>query len=69
MGGFPSQAAQTALNAVAADARITQAEMVALFGETMPIEAVTLLWDSPGTKTIGEIRAELRELARRRVAE
>lgn len=43
--------------------RITRAEIVEMFGETMPIEAVNLLWDSPGEMTIGEMRAKLREIA------
>jgi len=43
--------------------KISQEEMVKMFGETMPIEAVNLIWDSPGTMTLGEVRAELRKIA------
>lgn len=49
-------------------APISQAEMVEMFGETMPIEAVRLLFESPGSRTIGELRAKLREIARARKA-
>lgn len=43
--------------------KITQAEMVEMFGEAMPVEAVNLLWDSPGDWTLGQLRAELRRIA------
>lgn len=43
---------------------ITPAEMVEMFGESMPIEAIKLLWSAPDEKTIGEIRSELREIAK-----
>lgn len=43
--------------------KFTQDELQKLFGKTIPIEAVNLLWNSPGTTTIGEIRAKLREMA------
>jgi hypothetical protein len=46
-----------------AAAPITLQEMFEMFGEQMPAEAINLLWDSAGTKTIGEVRAELRALA------
>ena len=46
--------------------KITQEEMIAMFGETMPMEAVQLAWNADGTKTIGEIRDELRAIAARR---
>ena len=42
---------------------ITRQEMVEMFGKTMPIDAVNLLWDLSGTKTIEEVRAELRSIA------
>ena len=48
--------------------RITREEMIEMFGEPMPMVALKLLWDAPDTKTIGELRAELREIARRRKA-
>lgn len=35
-----------------------------MFGESMPIEAIKLLWSAPDEKTIGEIRSELREIAK-----
>jgi len=43
--------------------KITQAEMVELFGEKAPIEAITLLFDAKPTETVGEIRAKLRAIA------
>lgn len=43
---------------------ITLAEMVELFGETMPIEAVALLQKAPDGMTIGELRDELRRIAK-----
>ena len=43
--------------------KITQEEMVAMFGAEMPIEAVELLWNAPDSKTIGEIRTDLRKIA------
>lgn len=43
--------------------KITREEMRELFGDRMPLEAAKLLWDLPSTKTVDEIRAELRELA------
>jgi hypothetical protein len=46
--------------------KITQDEMVKMFGDAMPIEAVNLIWQSPGTKTVGEVRAELRRIAEKR---
>ena len=45
--------------------RITREEMIEMFGEEMPREAINLLWDAPATKTIGELRAQLREIGRR----
>jgi hypothetical protein len=42
---------------------ITQEEMVALFGETMPMEAAALVHFAPTDMTTGEIRKRLRELA------
>lgn len=47
---------------------ITREEMIKLFGETMPIEAVNLVWNSPGNMTIGEVRAALREIAAKKKA-
>ncbi len=45
---------------------ITREEMMELFGDYMPIEAVSLVWDAPGDMTLGEIRSELRKLAKAR---
>ena len=42
---------------------ITQEEMVELFGETMPIAAVNLLFNSSAEMTIGEVRERLRDIA------
>jgi len=44
---------------------ITQEEMIELFGEAMPIEAVQLLWQADGSATVGQIRAKLREIGQR----
>lgn len=48
---------------------ITREEMMAMFGSAMPIEAVKLVWDADGSKTIGQIRDELRAIAARKQAE
>jgi hypothetical protein len=48
------------------DSRISREEMVELFGDEMPIEAVNLLWGSDGSKTCGELRTELRQIAKER---
>ena len=48
------------------DTLITREEMAALFGEYMPMEAVNLLFDSDGSKTVGELRAQLRDMAEAR---
>lgn len=50
----------------ALDGPITQDEMIAMFGERMPIEAVNLVWESPGEMTLREIRQALREMAAQR---
>lgn len=47
-------------------AKITQQELVDMFGSQMPIEAVDLLWNAPDEMTIGEARAKLREIANAR---
>lgn len=46
---------------------ITQDEVYQLFGEELPMEAVQLLWNGSDETTVGELRAKLRDLARRRV--
>lgn len=46
--------------------KITREEMIEMFGEMMPIEAVSLLWEAPGEMTLGEMRAELRRIAAQR---
>lgn len=43
--------------------KISREEMIEMFGTHMPIQAVSLLWDSDDTKTIGDIRKELRQMA------
>ncbi len=43
--------------------KITQAEMIAMFGEAMPSEAVSLVFNAPPSMTIGELRANLRTIA------
>jgi len=43
--------------------KITQEEMIKMFGDAMPIEAVNLLWNTDDSKTLGDIRAELRTIA------
>lgn len=48
---------------------ITSEEMVEMFGSAMPIEAVQLVWNADGSKTVGEIRDDLRALAARRKQE
>jgi hypothetical protein len=48
------------------DERITQEWLIENFGDSMPIEAVNLIYDSPGNKTLGEVRAELRAMAANR---
>lgn len=44
-------------------AKITHEEMIELFGEEMPIEAVSLLWGASDGETIGNVRRKLREMA------
>ena len=45
-----------------AEDKITQKEMIELFGETMPIEAANLLFEAPDGWTVGQVRAKLRSL-------
>lgn len=47
------------------DAPINQKEMVEMFGEEIPIEAASLLFASPDDMTIGEVRRQLRDIAKR----
>lgn len=47
-------------------AKITREEMQELFGDAMPIEAVNLVSSSDGSKTVGQIRGELRAIAAQR---
>ncbi|MER9196404.1 hypothetical protein NKI13_24485 [Mesorhizobium australicum] len=58
------------LNAPAAapSGKITQAELVAMFGDAMPIEAAELLWKCPPDWTTDRLRSELRALASPAVA-
>lgn len=39
--------------------KLTQAELQHMFGDTIPIEAVNLIWNSPDYVTVGEIRKQL----------
>lgn len=43
--------------------KITQDELRELFGETIPIEVISLLWSSPPEMAIGEVREKVREMA------
>lgn len=42
---------------------LTQDDLIELFGDSMPVEAMQLLWGSHSSTTIGEIRAKLRAMA------
>lgn len=43
--------------------KITQAELIDLFGETIPMEVVNLIFGPSSEKmTIGEVRAEIRKI-------
>lgn len=44
--------------------KITQEEMVALFGSTMPMDAVDLLCNAADNMTLGQARSQLREIAK-----
>ena len=48
--------------------KITQEEMIDMFGTDMPLEAMTLLANSDDSKTIGQMRDELRAMGNRRKA-
>lgn len=43
---------------------ITSDDLREWFGERMPVEVISLLWDAPGNMTIGEVRAAVRKMAR-----
>lgn len=47
---------------------ITPDEIFAMFGNTLPMEAVALMWDGPDEMTVGELRAKLREIAAQKKA-
>lgn len=47
---------------VMSEEKLTHAELGEIFGKTMPIEAVNLIWNSPDHVTVGEIRRELRAM-------
>lgn len=49
----------------AVEPKLSQNELRELFGDEIPVEAVDIFWNSPGEKTLGEIREELRALAAR----
>ena len=44
------------------EAKISQEEMISMFGKSMPTEAVNLLWQAPDDMTVGEIRKALRKM-------
>lgn len=46
--------------------KITQQEMVEMFGETMPMEAYKLLLEATDDMTVGEVRKKLREIGNAR---
>lgn len=45
--------------------KITQAELIGIFGESIPIDAAKLLYEKPDGMTIAELRAKLCEIAAR----
>lgn len=45
---------------------ISRDEMQQLFGEYIPMEAIQLVWGAPEGTTVGDIRRQLREIARSR---
>lgn len=47
------------------DERITQEEIIAMFGEWMPIEAAQLIFNADDGETVGEVRAKLRAISER----
>ncbi len=53
---------------VVSEAPITQAELIEMFGDGMPWEAWALLDKSPDEMTIGEMRSELRRMAREKAS-
>jgi len=63
MRDLPQQMAMQQLQGSSDCAPITRDELVEMFGEDMPIEAVNLLRNTPGCMTIGEVRVELRKMA------
>ncbi len=50
------------------DSPITQAEIVHIFGETIPLQAVQLIVDMPAGMTFDEARSQLYTIARARSA-
>lgn len=45
------------------DGPISREEMIEMFGEEEPPEAIRLIWTAPDSMTLGEMRAELRKIA------
>lgn len=43
--------------------KISPDEMREMFGEMIPMEAVSIIWNGDGSKTVGQARAELRALS------
>jgi len=46
------------------EGKITQSELIELFGETMPMEAVKVIFEAPDAWTVGMVREEIRRIAR-----
>lgn len=61
-------AARKAAEQAATMEKISQLELRELFGDNMPMEAVQVVFGAPPERTVGEIRAELREIAARYTA-
>lgn len=47
---------------------VTQAEIVEIFGDTIPLQAVQLVTDMPSDMTFDKLRAELKAIARNQAA-
>lgn len=47
----------------APEAKISRDELFDLFGPTIPMEVVALIWNAPPDKTIAQVRSDVRALA------
>lgn len=47
------------------DDKITLEELIELFGGSIPMEAVQMLFNAPPERTIGDVRADITALAKR----